>query len=359
MNLALTEEQDAVRGLARQIFDGSLTPDRLKEVEASPEWFDRALWKELARANLLGIAIPEEFGGSGHGIIELCLLLEEVGRAVAPVPALATLVMGALPLARFGSPEQQRRFLPGIAEGRVIATAAVPADAPAVDARQSEAGWTLHGVAHHVPSAHLAACVLVAARTPDGSLGVFLADPEAAAVERYVVTSHEPHFTLSFDGATAELLAGAECLAWMRNHTLIGICATHTGIAERALRLTAEYTATREQFGRPLGSFQAVQQRAADSYIDVESMRWTMWQAAWRLSEELPADEEVAIAKFWAADAGQRVAAASQHLHGGIGVDISYPLHRYTLWSKQLELTLGGATQHLARLGDLLAECDT
>ena len=122
-------------------------------------------------------------------------------------------------------------------------------------------------------------------------------------------------------------------------------------MAERALHMTAEYLTGREQFGRPLAKFQAVQQRAADAYIDVEAMRWTMWQAAWRLDEGLPATEEVAIAKFWAADGGHRVLAAAQHLHGGIGVDMEYPLHRYTLGAKHVELMLGGAGRQLARLG--------
>jgi alkylation response protein AidB-like acyl-CoA dehydrogenase len=127
------------------------------------------------------------------------------------------------------------------------------------------------------------------------------------------------------------------------------------GVCEEALRLTAEYTKTREQFGRVIASFQAVGQRAAEAYIDTEAIRLTAIQAAWRLASGLPAAEEVAVAKFWAADGGQRVVHAAQHLHGGMGVDRDYPLHRYFLWAKQLELTLGGATTQLRHLGALLA----
>jgi alkylation response protein AidB-like acyl-CoA dehydrogenase len=119
--------------------------------------------------------------------------------------------------------------------------------------------------------------------------------------------------------------------------------------------MTAAYLSEREQFGRPLGKFQAVQQRVADAYIDVEAMRWTMWQASWLIDEGVPASDEVAIAKYWAAEGGHRVLAAAQHLHGGIGVDIEYPLHRYTLGAKHLELTLGGSSRHLARLGASMA----
>ena len=122
-----------------------------------------------------------------------------------------------------------------------------------------------------------------------------------------------------------------------------------------ALEMTAKYTSEREQFGKKIASFQAVGQRAADAYIDTEAVRLTTWQAAWRLSEDLSAAEEVAVAKFWAAEGGQRVVHAAQHLHGGLGVDRDYPLHRYFLWAKQLELTLGGATASLLRLGRALA----
>ena len=141
----------------------------------------------------------------------------------------------------------------------------------------------------------------------------------------------------------------------MLDHAQVGLCALQLGIAEHALRLTAEYSSGREQFGRPLGSFQAVQQRAADAFVDVEAMRWTMWRAAWLLSEGLPATDEVLEAKYFASEGGHRVLAAAQHLHGGIGVDMTYPLHRYTFLAKQAELTLGGATEQLAKLGDRMA----
>jgi alkylation response protein AidB-like acyl-CoA dehydrogenase len=206
--------------------------------------------------------------------------------------------------------------------------------------------------------------VLVPASTENGS-GVFLLDPRAGGVvaEQQRGTGGELLSRLELDGAAvpeADVLVepgtDATALPWILDIALVGICAMQVGMSERALKITAEYLTNREQFGRPLATFQAVQQRAADCYIDVEAMRWTTWQAAWRLSENLPATEEVATAKYWASEGSHRVLAAAQHLHGGIGVDLEYPLHRYTLASKQLEVTLGGATQHLARLGDMMAE---
>jgi alkylation response protein AidB-like acyl-CoA dehydrogenase len=145
-----------------------------------------------------------------------------------------------------------------------------------------------------------------------------------------------------------------DAVEWIRQRWTVALCAVQIGVTERALRLTAEYVAGRQQFERPIGSFQAVGQRLADAYIDTEAIRLTAWQAAWLLAQGLPAAEEVAIAKFWASDGGQRVCAAAQHLHGGIGVALDYPLHRYTLWAKQIELTLGSGTPQLVTLGDLL-----
>ncbi len=148
---------------------------------------------------------------------------------------------------------------------------------------------------------------------------------------------------------------GAAIVEWIVERAQAGLCAIAVGVCEEALRLTAEYTKTREQFDRPIATFQAVGQRAADAYIDTEAIRLTAWQAAWRIAEGLPASAEVAIAKYWAAEGGQRVVHAAQHLHGGMGVDRDYPLHRYFLWAKHLELTLGGATPNLLKLGAMLA----
>ncbi len=138
-------------------------------------------------------------------------------------------------------------------------------------------------------------------------------------------------------------------------HATVGLCALELGVAERALRTTATYTSSRQQFDRPIATFQAVAQRAADAYIDVEAIRLTLWKAAFRLDAGLPAAEAVSVAKLYAAEAGHRVVYAAQHLHGGMGFDTDYPLYRHYLWSKQIELTLGSASVHLARLGAAIA----
>src|SRR6266850_109005 len=363
MDFSLTPEQEALRELAGKILGDHVTHERLKAVEADPDWFDRGAWQALAQSKLLGAALPEDAGGSGLGLLELCLVLEQIGRTVAPVPAWPTLVLGALPIAELGTREQRARWLPRVASGETVLSAALvepgggDATEPATTARRDGAGWRLDGLKTCVPAAHLAERLVVPARS-GGDVSLFLLDPRATGVtlERQVATSREPQARVTLAGAPAELLGGgAAGVTWLVERALVGLCAMQLGVTDQALRMTAEYTISREQFGRPIASFQAVHQRAADAYIDVEAIRLTTWQAAWRLGAGHPAAAEIAVAKFWASEGAHRVVYAAQHLHGGIGVDVDYPLHRYYLWSKQIELTLGSGTRQLARLGADLA----
>jgi alkylation response protein AidB-like acyl-CoA dehydrogenase len=373
MDFAFTEAQEAVAQLARRIFQERFTPAALRAVESEPERFDRKTWGELASAGLLGTAIPEEHGGAGHGFLELCALLEEAGAAVVPLPLWAALVLGAAPVAQFGSAEQRARLLPGVAGGTTILTAALAepdGDDPmrvSTGARAEGGSWKLYGTKTCVPAATLAERIVVPAATAPGAIGVFLVDPRAPGVRlaRQVTTAGELQSLVALDGAVVganDVLGdpsrGSEVLSWLVQRATVALCAMELGVAERALAMTASYTTTRQQFERPIATFQAVSQRAADAYVDVESMRVTTWQAAWRLAEvggRHTADEVVSIAKFFAAEAGHRVVYAAQHLHGGMGYDLEYPLHRYYVLSKQIELTLGSASAHIARLGRALA----
>ena len=370
MDFSLTEEQEATRDLARQILSDRVTHERLKELEAGGEGFDRDTWSELAKAGLLGIALPEDAGGSGLGFVALCLLLEEIGRTVAAVPVLPTVVLGALPIAQFGTDAQRQQYLPGVVSGDTVLTAALVETGtdplhPTTTARRDGDGWRVDGVKTLVPAGLITDRILVqAAAGDDGAIVVLIVDPSASGVtrERQDTTSGIPQARIELDAVhvpASDVLgdaeSGAAIVDWMVERANAAMCSIATGVCEQALHMTAEYTKTREQFERPIATFQAVGQRAADAYIDTEAIRLTALQAAWRLEEGLPAAAEVAVAKFWAADGGQRVVHAAQHLHGGIGVDRDYPLHRYFLWAKELELTLGGATPQLLTLGAILA----
>jgi alkylation response protein AidB-like acyl-CoA dehydrogenase len=366
MDFTFTEEQEAITKLARELFERRATPERLTELEAGETRYDAALWKELAAVDLLGIALPEAVGGNGGGFVELGVLLAEVGWSVAPTPAYATLVLGADPIARHGSSEQQQRFLPGVIAGNRILSAGLQEPgrsdptSPITKARRDGPNWRLDGAKELVPAAQLADTVLIPATTDDGEVGLFLLATDAHGVEVRPVatTNREPHADVFLDGAivsASDTLGdpgdGGQLIGSLHTRALVGLCAIQLGVADRALRMAAAYTSQREQFGRPIGSFQAVQQRMADAFIDVEAIRWTTWHAAWLIAHQRPADRAARIAKFWAAEAGARVAATTQHVHGGIGIDTTYPLHRYFLWAKHNELTLGSATAQLARLG--------
>ncbi len=374
MDFTFNEEQKAVQQAVEGIFSGLVTPDRVQRIEATDDRIDRELWAELARADLVGLSLPEAYGGGGYGMVELAILLEGQGRAVAPIPLWATVALGAMPIAEFGSEALKSSVLPGVVGGTQLLTAALAGVAddiarggpgrPAVTGKPGSDGLVLTGTAFAVPYGHVADRVLVPVSLSDGDDSVVVAviDPkvEGVTVERATTTNREVHPHLHLDGvavATDDLLAGGEpsrghdVLFWMLNRAWTGLCALQVGVTEAAVSQTAEYLNTREQFGRPLSTFQGTMLRAADAAIDTECIRVTMWQAAWRLDNGLDAELAVSVASWFSAEAGQRAVHATQHLHGGMGADIEYPIHRYFLWGKQIELMLGPPSAQLARLG--------
>ena len=371
MDFTFNEEQHAVHQAVEGIFSGLVTPDRVQQVEATPDRFDRELWAALAEADLLGLSVPEAYGGGGYGLVELAILLEGQGRVVAPVPLWATVALGAMPLAQFGSEALKSSLLPAVVSGDLVLTAALAdvaddiarggAGRPSVSAKSGADGLVLTGTAFAVPSGHVADRVLIPVSLDDGVV-VAVVDPSApgVTVERATTTNREIHPHLHLDGVTAgpdDVLVGGDptrgrdVLFWILNRAWTGLCALQVGVTEAAVSQTAEYLNTREQFGRPLSTFQGTMLRAADAAIDTESIRVTMWQAAWRLDNGLDADLAVSVASWFASEAGQRAVHATQHLHGGVGADVEYPIHRYFLWGKQIELMLGPPSAQLARLG--------
>ena len=369
MDFGFTDEQQEISGLARRILEKEVTADRLREVEAAPDRFDRELWQTLADAGLLAIALPEDVGGGGYGVIEQCLVLEELGRRLAPVPVWASIVLGAAPIAQFGTAAQKEAWAAPAAAGAKILTAALSEpqnpnpQAPGTTATRDGDGFRLSGTKTAVPAGPLAELVLVPADL-DGTPAVFLVETggPGVTVTRQRTTNHDSAARIELDNAKVPAAAvlgsvddGSRILEWISERATIGLCALQLGITEQALADTAEYTKTRVQFERPIATFQAVGHRCADCYIDTEGVRLTLWQAAWRLVEGVPAAVEVEVAKFWAAEAGHRVAHAAVHLHGGMGVATEHTIHRYFIWAKQVEFMLGGATEQLLRIGAQLA----
>ncbi|AMN45552.1 acyl-CoA dehydrogenase [Steroidobacter denitrificans] len=370
MNFSYREDQQDLRRLTAQIFDDRLTDDFRRDFSRSGEPYDRSLWRTLAQAGLLGTAIAEAQGGSGLGLTELCLLLEEQGRTLAPVPLLATLVLGALPIQKFGSAAQQTALLPGVASGDLLLTAALEEigggdpSRPAVKATASAEGWRLRGVKSCVPYGAQAQAILVTARIGRKSTGVFLIDPQAKGVriQPQATTSGEPQALVTLSNVRVpaadvlgDIQAGESIVDWIVERGQTALAAQQLGLMAEALRRTATYTGERVQFGRPIGSFQGVQHRLADAYIDVEALRSVYLRAVWALENDLPASAEVAVVKWWAARGGHRVTHTAQHLHGGLGADVDYPIHAFFLHAKQIELALGAAAPMLAKIGTQLA----
>ncbi len=371
MDFELSEEETAISQLARQIIGDKVTSSRLSELGSD---FDRETWEQLAKANLLGISLSEQQGGSGLGFLATATILEEVGRFAAPLPILSTIVMGAMPIDFFGNERIKAELIPSVIAGEIILTGALveydgTSRVPTMKAFKEAEGWRLQGTKICVPNGMDAHFALVPAATQSGGVGIFIVDLNDKGVTRVGQTNTSGQLEARIELADcyvgpdrvlgdpqADPGRGAEIVTWIEERTIAGICMITAGLCQEALRLTAEYAKTREQFERPIGSFQAVAQRCADAYIDTEGIRLTALQAAWRLDAGMDATKAVAIAKYWASDAGQRVLLAAQHIHGGVGVDRDYPLHRYFLAAKVAELTLGGASMHLSHLGEILAQ---
>lgn len=362
MDFTKNEAAQDLSNLVGTIAEAVCTPAHQRDLDGLAQRFDRDLWGKLISADILSTAAPESLGGGGFGVLEQTAILTALGRQLAAVPYLESVVVGAGALARFGTPELQQSWaLPAVA-GEKILTPALDGELGqgAVRVTRSGDGHTLTGARTQVGFAPVADAFLVPAEGDSGTV-VFLvaADDPGVSVTALDTTGKGSVGELELSGVALgaeRMVGGADVVDWLTTHLTLGQTAFQLGVLERALELTASYARTREQFERPIGSFQAVAQRLADGYIDVKGLRLTLTQAAWRLDEDLPADTEVATAAFWAADAGHRVAHTTVHVHGGVGIDVDHPVHRYFLAAKQTEFALGGATAQLLKIGRVLAD---
>ncbi len=370
MEFGFSQEQQEVKQLARKILSEQVRAETLAAYdEYQAPRFDRALWQQLIAAGLPAVALEQRYGGLGFGFMELALFIEEVGRSIAPIPAIAHCVAALLPIQRFGSDAMKEAVLPAAAAGELLLSAALseqlnedPADPRAVTAVQHGADLVVSGTKTAVPFGADAQRILLSART-DAGVAVVLLDSRSAGVslKPLQVTSFEPQCDLLLDSVrvpASDIITtadGARVMQWVAERTLAAICAHQLGAADCAMRMAASYTSERKQFDVPVATFQAVGHRMADCYIDVECLRLTTYQAASLLHSEVAATTEVQIAKIWAGDTGHRVSYAAQHVHGGTGIDRDYPLWRYCLWLRQNEMTLGCSSAQVAQLGQRLA----
>jgi acyl-CoA dehydrogenase len=371
MDFSLTPEEQAVADLAATILDDRVDPERLAEIESAGEpRHDPELWRLLAGADLLGLAVGEPAGGLGLGLLAPSLVLEQIGRTLAPVPYGATTPVLDV-VARYGTPPQIEGWVrPAISGERIVVPAlAEPLNRdhtrPATTASAAGDRWELTGVKTSVPAATIADGLVVTASI-DGSPAAFLVDAAApgVTVRAQETTSREPYGLVELDRVVVDGGAvvggdhrrGQEVVDQLVLRATLALCAVQLGVTAEALRATAGHARQRVQFDRPIATFQAVGHRLADCYIDVEGVRLTLWQAIHSVeSGSSQAALDVQTAKFWAADAGHRVAHAAVHLHGGMGIATSHTTHRYFAFATQIEHSLGGATEQALRIGAQLA----
>ncbi|MGN6606299.1 MAG: acyl-CoA dehydrogenase family protein [Jatrophihabitans sp.] len=346
MDFSLDDTQQAVAELATTLLRSDPDHARTQQALRGPAGYDETAWKALAQAGLLALALPEACGGSGHGPAEIALVLAVVGRQTLPLPALATLSLGVLPLARHASAEVQQRWLPEVADGRVL-TGVVRGSCTWSDGR-------LNGRGVGVPYAEQAAAVVVP--TPQG---VVVVDRSAAgvALTRTPSSTGAPECSVTFTDVPADALdldaAGFDAYA------VAGAAAVADGVIAGALDLTAAHLRTRHQFGKPLATFQAVAQQAADVYVVARTMHLAALSASWRLAADLDAGEDLAVAAHWLTAEVPPALQTCQHLHGGLGVDITYPLHRFYAHGKDLARLVGGATHRLDALAAREMPCSS
>lgn len=369
MDLTLTEDQDLIASTARDFLESRCPMSHVREMEADPIGYSPELWKEMAGLGWTGMALPEEHGGFGAGFLELCLVIEEMGRHLLPGPFLPTVVLCAMAVAEHGTEEQKSR-LERIAAGdmimsyaRAAPTAGWPVRGSSVTAIPSGDGHVLTGVAMFVPYAHVADELLVLAQAEGdpGRLTAFLVSSDDVAVEPLdtVGSDHQHRVVLEKVAVTADDVLGVEGGGRAVNDTVeaygaAATCAEMVGGAQRVLEMTVQYATEREQFNTPIGAFQAIQHQCADMGVDVLSSRLIAFEAIWRLAEGLEASEEVSLAAAWVTEAYRRVCAVGHQIHGAIGFTREHELHHYLRHAISTELRFGDDQHHLGRIADHL-----
>ncbi len=377
MNFGFSEEQELLRATARKFLENECTSERVRTLMAIPEGMTGELWSKLAEQGWTGLTLPEAYGGAGLGLVDLVVLMEEMGRATMPGPYFSTVLLGAPLILEAGTEAQKKEWLPRIAAGERRVTLALTEpngrwDAQGVTVEGAEAGgkFTLSGTKLFVHDAHTADALVLAARTAHGSAGedgvsLFLLPRDTAGVQVSLLPTMDQtrklcEVTLTGVIVARDALLGQEGHGWpMLARTIaramVGLCAEMCGGAQRVLEMTTEYAKIRIAFGKPIGSYQGVKHRAADMLVDVENAKSLTYYAAWAADEGVPeALLAASMAKAYASDAFRRVAGSGIQLHGGIGFTWEHDLHLYFKRAKGSEFTFGDATYHRERVAQLI-----
>jgi len=363
MDLALSEEQKMLQKVARDFLSNHFPKSLIKELEASELGYLPELWKEMAKLGWMGLPFPEDYGGAGMKFLDLAVLLEEMGRACLTGPYFSTVILGGLPILDEGSKQQKEEFLPRIASGDLILTLALTEptaryDAAGIQLRAESDmnGYVLSGLKLFVPDAHVADYILCVARTageaePEEGISIFIVDAKSAGINYTLLRTiaGDKLCEVSFEGTKVppQNVLGKLNYEWSEvehivERAAVAKCCEMVGGMQQVLELTTNYAKERVQYGRPIGSFQAIQHYLADMAIDVDGSRLSTYRAAWMLSEGLPCSRAIAVAKVWTSEAYQRVVALAHQIHGGLGFTIDYDLHFYFRRATAAAPTFGG-----------------
>ncbi len=362
MDFSLSEEQEMLKKMARDFLTDKCPKELVREMESDEKGYSPELWQEVAGLGWTGLVFPEKYGGSNMDLLDLAVLLEEMGRACLPGPFFSTVVLGGLTILDAGSEEQKQEYLPGIASGEVLFTLALTeasarydAGSIAVAATADNGAYIINGTKLFVPDAHIADYLLCVARTgeqgaAEDGITIFIVDARSEGIGNSVLKTiaGDKQCEVVFDRVRvpAGNILGQPGRGWgivqrAIERAAVAKCCDMTGIVQRVLEMTLDYAKERRQFDRPIGSFQVIQHYCADMATDVDGTRFSAYQAAWMLREGLTGAREVAIAKAWAGEAYERVITLAHQIHGAIGCSIDHDLNFYTKRGKAAQLSFG------------------
>ncbi len=368
MDLGLDEQQEMLKNFARDFLEKECPESLVRAMEEDERGYSPELWQKMAQQGWMGLIISEQYGGVGMKLCELVVLLEEFGRALVPGPYIPTVVYGAYPLMVAGTEEQKQQFLPKVAAGELIMTMALTepsakwdADGVQMEAKAEGNEFVLNGTKLFVQDAHVTDYMVVVARTsqgakPEDGVTVFLVDSRSPRIKfallETIASDKQCEVTFENVRVPKANILGQVGQGWPIVHqtklvATVASCAYLVGLCQQDFDITLNYAKERVQFGRPIGSFQAIQHKLADAVIDVDGCRFMTYNAAWSLQEGEPdAELTVSMAKAWCADASRRVVAHGQQIHGGIGFTKEYKIQLFFRRQKWMELMWGDADYH-------------
>ena len=366
MDLGLDEQQEMLKNFARDFLEKECPESLVREMEEDEKGYSPELWQKMAQQGWMGLIIPEEYNGTGMNVCELVVLLEEFGRALVPGPFISTVVLGGVPIMEAGTEEQKQQFLPKIASGELIMTLALTepsakwtADGVQLEAKKAGNEYVVNGTKLFVQDAHVSDHMIVAARTGgsgEDGITLFIVDSKSPGIKFEVLKTiaADKQCEITFDNVKvpSSNMLGGEGQGWpiiekTKDVATVAACAYLVGLSQMDFDVTLNYAKERVQFGRPIGSFQAIQHKLADAVIDVDGSRFITYKAAWSLQEGEPdADLMISMAKAWTSDASRRVVAHGQQIHGGIGFTKEYKIQLYFRRQKRMELMWGDADYH-------------